>query len=554
MVQQPEAHPPDGALVRRGLLILTAICAVTYFLGLTTHGLTNWQEGQRALVAHDMQSRGEWIVPTVNGEPYLAKPPAIYWCQLALAKVRGLITGDPTVQLFDLRLTVALAAWLGVLATYLLGRLMLRREDEHPDDARVADRAALLGAAMLATGPLYVRSGRIGELDILIAPFTVAAIGCVFIAWRRHERQRRTHWLAVGGAVLASCAAMLTKGPPALVAIACGAFGGMAIWYTAHAGGGIGRKTIELIKALSRTHPVFVLGLPFVAMLGWSWLVAQRLGGWDAVTRAASGEAGENLRMLTLQSPLRNLEAMSYAAGLGSVACLAAVIWLLKDRPKMTRSAWMGGWVIVAWVALSFVVFSAFGKGVPRYLTPIWPGMALLGAMWIAQCIRHAPFARRLVRLLWIGVAILAVGQSTWYGLLRERLYEDRSPRAMMRELRAAFGRGELEVGTLDIWDPRLDYDLGQLVEVWTDLGPVVDTAGVDAKPVEELLEHLRTEDGAYILIIRETPHPSMPEERPPIDRLALKGFVVETLPLTSEFTIDNQRTPVTAVRVSARP
>jgi len=554
MTQSPDENGPSPHRMRRGVLILTALCAVTYFIGLATHGLTNWQEGQRALVARDMQSRGEWIVPTVNGEPYLAKPPAIYWCQLAIAEIRGLITGDSTVRLFDLRLTVALAAWLGVLATYLFGRLMLRRGDAEQEDATTADRAALLGAAMLATGPLYVRSGRIGELDILIAPLTVAAIGCTFLAWVRHEQARRTNWIAVSGAVLASCAAMLTKGPPALVAITCGAFGGMAVWYAIHAEGGAARRFIALLKAYSRTHPVFVLGLPFLAMFGWSWLVAQRLGGWDVVTSAASGEAGENLRVFTAQSPLRNLEAMAYAVGFGSITSLAGTIWLLKERPRLTPAAWMGGWMIVAWVALSFIVFSVFGKGVPRYLTPIWPGMTLLGAIWICQCIREAPFAQRLTRGLWVGVLALAVGQSIWYGVLREHLYQDRSPRAMMTELRAALSEDQLRIGTLDIWDPRLDYDLEQLVEVWTDVGPVVDTAGVTARPVEDLLALLRARREQYTLIIRKTPHPSTPTELDPIERLARKGFVVETLPLSSSFTIDNLETPVIAVRVSARP
>ena len=82
---------------RNHVLALIAICAVTYFLGLATHGLTNWQEGQRALVAREMQQRSEWIVPTINGEPYLAKPPMIYWCQLVSARTRSLLGGAEEV-------------------------------------------------------------------------------------------------------------------------------------------------------------------------------------------------------------------------------------------------------------------------------------------------------------------------------------------------------------------------------------------------------------------------------------------------------------------------
>ena len=43
MTQSPDENGPSPHRLRRGVLILTAVCAVTYFIGLTTHGLTNWQ-------------------------------------------------------------------------------------------------------------------------------------------------------------------------------------------------------------------------------------------------------------------------------------------------------------------------------------------------------------------------------------------------------------------------------------------------------------------------------------------------------------------------------
>src|SRR5262245_42746940 len=110
---------PRRSLIR-DLLLLTVLCWAVYLPGLTSQGLANWQEAQRALVAREMQAREEWLVPTVEGRPYLAKPPMIYWCQLALAGARRVTTGE-----FELRLTVALAGWAGVLATYGVGRRML---------------------------------------------------------------------------------------------------------------------------------------------------------------------------------------------------------------------------------------------------------------------------------------------------------------------------------------------------------------------------------------------------------------------------------------------
>ncbi|MBX3361155.1 MAG: hypothetical protein KF705_06915 [Phycisphaeraceae bacterium] len=117
--------------VRQDIVTLVALCAVVLFVGLTTHGLSNWQESMRALVARDMGVMGEWVVPRVNGEAYLAKPPMVYWCQLAIARVRGVFGGDGVPGVFELRLTVALAAMLGVVATYVVtrGGCWVRRGD-----------------------------------------------------------------------------------------------------------------------------------------------------------------------------------------------------------------------------------------------------------------------------------------------------------------------------------------------------------------------------------------------------------------------------------------
>src|SRR3954466_10337421 len=104
----------------RDLFLLSALCSLVSLPGLAAQGLANWQESQRALVAREMQSRGEWVVPTVEGRPYLAKPPMMYWCQMAIAGARGVPSGE-----FELRLTVAVAGWLGVLATYVVGLRML---------------------------------------------------------------------------------------------------------------------------------------------------------------------------------------------------------------------------------------------------------------------------------------------------------------------------------------------------------------------------------------------------------------------------------------------
>jgi len=217
--------PPRRSSLWWYAVLLTALCLLTYFPGLASHGVTNWQEGQRLIVARDMQSRGEWIIPSVSGRPYIAKPPMIYWAQIALANTLG-----QTVELWHLRFIAALAGLLGVLATFGAARELLTPDRPNPDQQRFADRAAFWSAAILATGILYVRASRIGELDILIVPFVAAAVWAVARAFRTHRQQRRTNWPAVLLATLAATGAVLTK-DPGLLYIALAAYGGIAIWY-----------------------------------------------------------------------------------------------------------------------------------------------------------------------------------------------------------------------------------------------------------------------------------------------------------------------------------
>lgn len=575
------------------LLLLTALSWATYLPGLTSHGLTNWQEAQRALVAREMQARRDWIVPTVDGRPYLAKPPMIYWWQLAIASVRGQQTGE-----LELRLTVALAGWLGVLATYLAARRILAGAG--PPDA-TADTAALWSAAFLTTGLLYVRSARIGELDILLVPFTVAAIGAIHTAWRSHLDRARTHFPAVALAILAAIGAMLTKGPPALLAIGIAGYGGIALWEAAKAGprtrrdvicasaGGLslaaaagalspaklptadgliglllfaaigaalgtlaGRlarpaAAVACFRAYARTHPIAVLGLPFLALWIWGRLVTARVGA-AAVDAAARVEAADNLRPLVLESPLNNLEAAVYGVGLGSIAAIAAAVLWLRRRERPAASP--GTAVMVAWVVGGLVAFSLLGKGVPRYLTPVWPGIAILGGWGMARLLAAAPRPKRLTRLALAAVLGLAIGQSWWYGLERERRFADRSPRAMIAELQATPGFDPAHFAMFEFEHPAVDFYAGRSIESLADTEPRPGLVGLGPRTIADLHAQLRSEGGSSILLIRRTQSGKDQDLQSARSRLLAAGFAVEDIPLRSRFTVDNRRTDIDAVCV----
>jgi hypothetical protein len=86
--------------------------------------------------------------------------------------------------------------------------------------------------------------------------------------------------------------------------------------------------------------------------------------------------------MLVPDSPVSNLEAMAYGRGFGSLAAAGRhSACYASDGTRLTPE-----WAIVmAWIVGGLIAFSFLGKGVARYLTPVWPGVAVLGGWAMAK-------------------------------------------------------------------------------------------------------------------------------------------------------------------------
>ena len=63
---------------RRTLAWTLAATVVLFLVGLGNHGLWGFHEPYVAGIIREMASSGDWVVPTLNGHPYLEKPPLYY--------------------------------------------------------------------------------------------------------------------------------------------------------------------------------------------------------------------------------------------------------------------------------------------------------------------------------------------------------------------------------------------------------------------------------------------------------------------------------------------
>lgn len=148
-------------------------------------------EGRNAEVAREMHTEGHWLVPLLNGRPYLDKPAFFFRASAICFDLLGVSEGAA-------RLPSALSglAVLGLVWGFARKRL--------------GPRVAALAVMVAATAPIFVAFSRLVIMDMMLAVFVVAAILAGAIA-EEQEGRRRSAWLVAGA--FASGLATLVKGP-----------------------------------------------------------------------------------------------------------------------------------------------------------------------------------------------------------------------------------------------------------------------------------------------------------------------------------------------------
>ena len=83
---------PDLKSVRTRLLLVQlalvlGVCGFVFFFGLGSFGLVGADEPRYAQIGREMLARHDWIVPTLNGTPWLEKPVLLYWQEMASLQI-----------------------------------------------------------------------------------------------------------------------------------------------------------------------------------------------------------------------------------------------------------------------------------------------------------------------------------------------------------------------------------------------------------------------------------------------------------------------------------
>lgn len=154
------------------------------------------EEPRRALVAMEMWIRGDWILPTLHGQPYYNKPPVFNWILLSFFKIFG--TADEWVVRLPGLLSFLVSG--GLIFSFLKNRL----------DKQWAFLAML--AYWTSVDLFFYGSVNAGEIDLFFSLLIFGQALWLFVFF-----EKRSWLLMFSGFYLLGAVAFLTKGLPAVL-------------------------------------------------------------------------------------------------------------------------------------------------------------------------------------------------------------------------------------------------------------------------------------------------------------------------------------------------
>jgi 4-amino-4-deoxy-L-arabinose transferase-like glycosyltransferase len=325
-------------LPRWVVLALWFLAIPVLLAGLGTPVVQRTQEARVLETAREMFESGnrrQWLVPKLNDEVRLQKPPLAYWAAAAGFKLLG-------INEFAGRLPFALAGWLTLAVVYRFGKGL------------VDPRFGLLSAGLLLTSFMFFRHFRLAETDSLAALFVTASVYGFWRGARATEPRRGGLFFHLAAA--AAGLAVLSKGPP-------GAF--PLLFFVAW---------VAVERRLSAMTRFLLSGALLTALvIGGAWFLLVRAAPESAivgrelanVTQGHDHPASFLIYLPTL------LTATAPWIGLFVLGLVWSVLhW--RGQPAMR--------VVLLWAAAIVVPLCFIGNKQNHYLVPVLPALAMVTA------------------------------------------------------------------------------------------------------------------------------------------------------------------------------
>ncbi len=342
-------------------LVVLLLCGCLLLVtGLGDMGLTDRDEGSNAGAAREMLDTGDWISPTLNGEPRYAKPAGTYWIIGSVYALFG-------VNTFTARLPSALFGLALILLQYLFLHRML------------GPTVALCGSLILLLNVEFVGIHRLVLTDPALVCCTTLATYGFWLGFHGRGRERYGLWLFYIGMALAT----LAKGPV-----------------------GILIPLLGVVPYLTLTHQWRAYVARGMPLLGWTvcgliatpWYLAMlAIHGADYIAAAQANTVGRFANpmeghggTILFYVPILLLGFFPWSGFLPS-----AIGHALKDWKSFWTTTRMAGdeqgllFFCALWASGIFLFFSISATRLPHYILPLYPPAALLVAVLWSRFFAH---------------------------------------------------------------------------------------------------------------------------------------------------------------------
>ncbi|MEA2237165.1 MAG: hypothetical protein QOC81_1889 [Thermoanaerobaculia bacterium] len=341
-----------SALLRWWLLVV--VIALSFHLG--GFPLLDPDEGRNAEVGREMAATNDYVMPRLDGLPYLDKPIVYFAAEAAAMEVLG--ATEVAARLPAFLFTLVSAAFLWWFVRRVIG----------------GDEGVIAATVFLAT-PLAISFSRTVIFDSALALFITMATAFFYLACEEESRKwSALAWLCIGLGVI-------TKGPvaialPLLVAIP------YAVW----------RKRFRALWSWGG------LGLFIVAVAPWVWAISRAIP--DFLHYVVVTETAQRLATKALKRTGPPWYFIPYIIG-------GALPWsiVLLGSPKAIDRRDRFTIFLLLWITIPFIFFSISQSKRPQYILPLMAPAALL----VARIWRDARSGSRAaaIVLLIVGAALV---------------------------------------------------------------------------------------------------------------------------------------------------
>ena len=347
----------------RTILLFSAILFLTLLPGIH-HGLWRPDEPQVAGICAEMAYQKDFIVPRLNGRPFLEKPPLYY----ALGAVSGTVFGEDNDLSY--RLVSTFFACLTLFITFLMVSV------------RDGTMGGLLASGVLASAWGFFRLARWIQVDMsLVFSVTLA----MFAYMKVSEKSMQRHSMLMGLAIGLSFMAKGLVGP-AIIAAAVG----MDIMM---------QRSLSIIK---RIRPLWILATMLITVLPWVVALYGR-GGFPFLREVIVVQnlmrftgAPEGTALGHIHGPFFYLSKFPRDLMPWTFAFIPALILSLR-KPKNDP--------YLPWFIGPFLLLSIASAKRDVYLIPLFPACACVSASWLSRA-NKLRWEELVVKTIW-GMTVL---------------------------------------------------------------------------------------------------------------------------------------------------